>query len=271
MAGLDIRVILVEPKYEGNIGSVARVMRNLGYDGLSMVNPPDIGDTAMAMAVHARELLEKAYVTESLEDAIKGSNVVIGTTAKPGIMDGKSRSPVRAPFLTPSELRELLRGKTGTASILIGRDDVGLNNEELEICDIIVHIPTSKEYPVMNISHALTIILYELIAVRQGMSGDVVGVLGQPSGTSLLESALRCMGGNVFASGRKLSMKEEREQLLNHQQRILESVNYPAHRVERTIQTLRRIYGRANLTSKEIRTLCGILRRTEWKIRNRDS
>ncbi|MFQ6121101.1 MAG: TrmH family RNA methyltransferase, partial [Methanosarcinales archaeon] len=77
---LDIQIILVQPKYEGNLGSVARVMKNFGFKKLILVNPCKIDKTAKIMSAHAKDVLENAIIVNSIEDAIIESDIVVGTT-----------------------------------------------------------------------------------------------------------------------------------------------------------------------------------------------
>lgn len=79
---MNLRVVLVEPMYDGNVGSVARSMKNFGFDQLVLVNPCQIDDFGMAMASHAKDILEKAKVVATLEEAVNGASLVVGTTGK---------------------------------------------------------------------------------------------------------------------------------------------------------------------------------------------
>ncbi|MHC1567139.1 MAG: RNA methyltransferase [Candidatus Syntropharchaeia archaeon] len=225
---MQTRIVLVEPKYEGNIGSIARVMKNFGFTDLFLVNPPELGNDARIWASHASDVISCCKIFKSLDDALKGSNIVVGTTSKTG------KEAVRTPIISPKELREKIEGKEGIVSILFGREDVGLYNRELARCDIVVRIPTSHEYPVMNVSHAVTIILYEL--------------------------------RDVESKNLKIAGRNDIDLLLDHYRRLFDEIRYPTHKKEKTLTMLRRIFGRAGLTEKEVRTLRGILRKTEWRI-----
>lgn len=221
---MDLRVVLVDPLYGGNVGSVARAMKNFGFHDLVLVNPPEIGGEARAMASHARDILESARTVDTLGDAIGGS-LAVGTT---GMSGEKEAEHIRMPALTPRELRDDLQEHEGVVSLVLGREDQGLSNEELALCEIVVSIPTSKEYPVMNLSHAATIILYELSNVRPG---------------------------NV-----DLASHEDIDCFIEHLDRVLRIIDYREHKREKTLLMCRRILGRAVLTSREVSTLHGILR-----------
>ncbi len=77
---LNIRVVLVEPMYQGNVGSVARAMKNFGYSDLVLINPCELEGQARAMSSHARDVLEGARIVSTLEEAVKGADLLIGTT-----------------------------------------------------------------------------------------------------------------------------------------------------------------------------------------------
>lgn len=147
------RIVLVEPEYQQNIGYCARVMANFGFSSLWIVNPKvPLGDEAVMYAKHGVDVLKRAKVVQCLDDAVKGCDLTIGTTA----IKAGGRTIVRK-AITPEELK--LGGKT---AILIGREGNGLSPEELECCDVVVRIPADEKYPTLNISHALAVLLYEI-------------------------------------------------------------------------------------------------------------
>ncbi len=156
-----IRVVLVEPHYAGNVGSVARLMKNFEAGELYLVNPhvSPLDDEALRWAVHAKDVLEKARVVSSLEAAIEGSTFVAATTGRP-----HEKSVSRTP-MTPKQFAQrfghFLRGN-GVLTILFGREPSGLTNEEMQMADFTVTIPASPVYPILNLSHAVGVILYEL-------------------------------------------------------------------------------------------------------------
>ncbi|MFZ3148966.1 MAG: TrmH family RNA methyltransferase, partial [Methanothrix sp.] len=143
----------------------------------------------------------------------------------------------RVPCFTPAELAEKLRGKDGTVALLLGREDCGLNSEELALCDMLVSIPTSSNYPVMNLSHSAAVLFYELSQTENADGSKV-----------------------EMASGESLALLQDKTRSL------LAEVSYPWHKVEFTLLMLRRILGRAELTEREARTLLGLIKRIRWKI-----
>jgi len=210
-------------------------MKNFGFKDLVLVNPCRIEDFGSAMASHARDVLQMSRTVSSLQEALEGTNLVVGTTGK-RLEEAKHhlRQHLRVPCLAPWELAEKLRGKDGTVALLLGREDCGLDSEELAICDMIVSIPTSEKYPVLNISHAAAILFYELSIIENGSY-----------------------------------QMAKRESLLLLQDRcksLLQEVGYPEHKIEFTVLMLRRVLGRAELTEREARTLLGIIKNIRWKI-----
>lgn len=163
---MQVKVIILEPKYQVNLGYIARTAKNFGVKRLFIVNPRAklTGEKARMYAKHAYELLENAKIYKSLEDATKDCNLIVGTT---GIKE-KAKANFRRIYFAEEAVERMkkLKGK-GTIGLIIGRDDVGLRKEEVEKCDMLAYISTNPAYPVMNISHALAVFLYLLN--RQGI------------------------------------------------------------------------------------------------------
>lgn len=160
-----VRIVLVEPEYEINVGHCARVMANFGFDELWIVRPKcKIGKIALMYAKHASPLLKRAKIVKQLNSATRGC-LVVGTTAIKSVHRDVLRTSI-----TPEELTSIVSSQK--IAILFGREGTGLTKDELSICDVVVRIPTSQNYPTMNISHALAVILYVLSKERlfEGLS-----------------------------------------------------------------------------------------------------
>ncbi len=157
---MRFKIIIVEPRYQINLGYIARVSKNFGVRRLFLVNPrTKIGGRAIMFSKHAKDLLLNAKVYKSLEQAVAGCDVVIGTT---GIWR-KARVSFKDVYMVDKAIERLQKMKGDKiAAILIGRDDTGLKKDEIERCDMVAYIGTNPEYPVLNISHALGIMLYLL-------------------------------------------------------------------------------------------------------------
>jgi tRNA/rRNA methyltransferase len=232
---ISIRVVLVEPLYEGNVGSVCRVMKNFGFKDLVLVKPCPLGDFSKAMAMHAQDLLAAARIVDSFDEAIKGADVVVATTGKPGAhMD----SHVRNPYYNPKELRAMLKESSGTVALVFGREDCGLVNDILEHCDIVAYIPASTEYPIMNLSQAVAIFMYELSGFE---------------------------GGNI-----RLATSESMDLFYKHFDMLLDNIGYPEHKKDKTMMMIHRVYGRAMLNSRECYTMLGVLREIELAFKRRE-
>ena len=227
---MDIEVVLVNPVYEGNVGAVARVMKNFGYSELTLINPCELGAFARAMASHAQDVLDAAR-RKTLEDVLVASNLVIGTT---GI--ARSKASLRAPYQL-ARLGVKLSEMRGIASILFGAEDQGLSNEVLQECDVVVNVETSTKYPVMNISHAAAVILYSIASAT------------------------------TPAARRTVATHADLDRLLQHTSEVLEEIDFPAHKRRRVLLNLKRIWGRSELSSSEVRTLRGVLSRIELRLR----
>lgn len=231
--GPDLVVVLAEPKTTGNVGAVARAMANFGLDRLRIFGGVPLDDEAYKRALHAATVLEGARHFEGFEAALEGLDYIVGTS---GITNLNDKRHLRNP-LTPSQLAERVSTMEGTLGLVFGREDYGLYNEELAMCDVVVTVPTSPEYPVMNLSHAVAVVLYEL---HRDMA--------LPHET-------------VKAS------ETERDLLLNAFDDMMEVTDYPAHKVENTRVMLRRIIGRSTLSEWEYHTMMGVVNRANRRIR----
>ncbi len=137
----EIDIVLVEPIYEGNVGFAARVMKNFGFHRLVLINPCKLGNEADARASHAWDVLHNAEVC-TIEDVFARSNLVIAAT---GTVSKSVCRAMRMPFYSPKEIRERIKDTEGRISILFGRENWGLNNEEVKRSDLICTIPTAED------------------------------------------------------------------------------------------------------------------------------
>lgn len=147
--GSMVSVIFVEPESPGNVGSVARCMKNFGVHTLVLVNPCSLTG-AQKMAMHAEDILENAVIVDSLTEALTHVDIAVATTSETAGIARNAGAPHN------------LKNIPGHIGIVIGRESRGLTNEEIEQCDCVVSIPTSEEYPVLNAASACCILLYEL-------------------------------------------------------------------------------------------------------------
>jgi TrmH family RNA methyltransferase len=227
---LAIRIVFVEPEDEGNIGLLARTMKNFNVKDLYLVNPKACpkADFAERLAAHGLDVLKEAKTVENLEEAIKDVDLTIGTTAKKAA-DLKN---IRRSSVTPSQLVKNLTRMTGKAAILFGRESIGLTNDELEKCDFIVTIPANPFYSTLNVTHAAAIILYEIFKRRKIPSLPV-------------------------------AKSEEKRRLLTYFRQALEESGFPQHKIRKAVRALKNIMGRALTTRREIQVLIGAFRKIE--------
>jgi TrmH family RNA methyltransferase len=229
-----INIVFVEPESPGNIGFLARTMKNFGLYNLILVNPCELEKEAYFQAMHAKEIVSHAKIYGSLAELLKTEQMdfIIGTSGTPGGSYKLSRIPLK-----PHQLAESINS-TGKIAILFGREGNGLYNNEIELCDTLVSIPTDKKYPIMNITHAAAIVLYELFKNKSEF--QVKG---------LEEASL-----------------SEKQSLINEMGEMIKKLNIPEHKEKNGVKTFKNIIGRAFITGREAHTLKGILRRINRKI-----
>lgn len=153
----NITFVLVRPIYLGNIGSVARVMKNFAFNNLTLVAPPRNYKDAEAriMAVDAFDILKKCLVRSSLLDAVENSSMVFATTS------GRQRAQNLITLQQAAQEAAQL-SHSNAVSFVFGDEKNGLGNEELSLCHRLVHIETNPAFPALNLSHAVGVIAYEL-------------------------------------------------------------------------------------------------------------
>lgn len=226
---VDYEIILVEPKTPGNIGAIARLMMNFDVKNLSVLNPPEIDDEALARAMHAKSILSDFEEINDLSKKLKAFDLVVGTS---GITSEKEKE-----FLRKAETPEEFALKTcdypGRVAILFGREDKGLSNEELSYCDKLINIPSSDTYPILNLSHAVGVVLYEIFKNRD-----------EDSYTYDVEE-------------RKIG-ESDRNRLVNLFSKILNQIEYPEHKRRKTEVMFQKLLGRATTTKSEYHRLMGV-------------
>ena len=142
----DVRVVLVGPKFEGNVGAVARCMANFDVTELYLVNPCELGDTAFNRSKHGSQILENAVTVTSMEEAVDGCFLVVGTS---GVTTKGDKNYTRIP-VPVREFAESARGYDEKIALVFGREDIGLLQTELNRCDV------------LNLSHSVGVVLYEM-------------------------------------------------------------------------------------------------------------
>ncbi len=154
----SIKVVLVGTTHPGNIGAAARAIKTMGLRHLDLVSPKEFpSDEATYRSKAAKDILEKASTYETLLESVKECEVVIGTSAR----NRKVPWPVLNPKDASKEINLAVKNNSKVA-IVFGREDRGLTNEELGLCNLHVHIPTTEEYSSLNLAQAVQIMTYEI-------------------------------------------------------------------------------------------------------------
>lgn len=228
----NIYIILLLPKKAGNVGSVARVLKNFNVEKLRIVTKKKITETfeAKKMAVHAEDVLSGAEIFSNLQSAIKDLNVIIGATGKK-----HKEIPERLNIRDLGNIISL--SQKNKIGILFGPEDRGLSNDEISLCNFSLTIPTSKKYSSLNLSHSVAVVLYEIF--QQYHSYE--------------------------PSKRVLASKESMERLYERMKEVYLEIGFlDKINPERILKVLKNIYDRALLNEREVRILMGVLKQTIW-------
>jgi TrmH family RNA methyltransferase len=236
---MSIRIILVGTTHPGNIGAVARAMKNMGITDLALVNPRYFPDKeATARASGAEDLLDNATVTETLTDAIADCVFVAGASAR--------ARAISWPCLEPRECASKLieERARGPVAAVFGPEKSGLSNEDLDHCDALLTIPTNPDFRSLNLAMAVQVLTYELQAAHAE----------KPAG---------------YTAETPLATSRDLELFYEHLERVLTDLRFldpdnPRHLMRR----LRRLFIRARPDQNEVNILRGILTAVE---RDRDA
>lgn len=237
----NIRIVLVETSHPGNIGAVARAMKNMCLSDLYLVSPKIFPSAdATSRASGADDLLASAVVCESLQEAIADCQLVIGASAR-------SRS-ITVPDESPRVCAERLavEAKDKKIAILFGRENSGLKNHELDLCQTLLSIPSNSAYSSLNIAAAVQVVCYELMVAAQLE-------VAQPK---VLESPL--------------ATSAQMESFYEHLYQALEEIGFINPEKSTSImRRLRRVYHRASLDTKELDILRGILKKSTARLQKK--
>lgn len=241
----NIRVVLVNTSHPGNIGAVARAMKTMGLSDLRLVTPDQYPHPyATSRSAGAEDLLEKAEVVTSLEEAINDCQLVIGTSAR------ERRIPW--PLINPKECAELAGQATSSnkkVAVVFGREDRGLTNEELAHCNFHVNIPACEGYSSLNLGAAVQVVTYEL-RMYELTQAEGMGLSTLPQSNS----------ERNFPE----ASHDEVERLLVHFEELLTQVEFLDPENPGVVMTrFRRLFQRAMLDSKEVNMLRGMLSDTQ--------
>jgi tRNA/rRNA methyltransferase len=231
----NIRIVLVGPLYGGNVGSVCRVMKNMGLNNLNLVAPDkDLDwDEAKKFAYRAVDVLKKRNTFPTLAEAVADCGLVAGASARVGMYRDHAKSPREwAP--------DLLEGAQKVpVAIVFGREDKGLTNEELALCTQIIQIPSSDEYTSLNLSHAVMVCCYEMF-----VAADIF----EPSEEKSPEAP-----------------SHMRERMFALWEKTLRANGFMMpEKADHMMMGLRRILSRGTLTDNDVRILMGMASQSLW-------
>lgn len=241
----QIRIVLVQPAGARNVGSVARVMKNMGLQRLILVDPQcDVRDPeARMMAVHGEDILAQAQTVGSLGAAVADCQQVVGATGRSQAYPSEWQLQMPRHALPPL-IADII------SAIVFGPEDRGLSNDELALCHHHVMIPADPVYPSLNLAQAVGILAYELRLAALSLS---------PSGSPTLSPAtFRDRPRDPAPHGVMTSFFE-------HLEAVLLQIGYlQPHTRRRKLSKFRAIFQRATLTLPEVALFRGILRQLSW-------
>jgi TrmH family RNA methyltransferase len=224
----NISIVLVDTKTPANIGSVARAMMNMGFSRLVLVDPPeDKNGEALKLAAGAHEILDRAEVRGTLKDAVSDQGLVLGASRH----KGRRRRNVHTPREMAEQAVPLL--ERNKVSLVFGNEVNGLESADLALCHELISIPSSEAFSSLNLSHAVMIVMYEFF----------VAFAAAPSPASTV-----------------LAPDQELEHFYEHLKNTLLDVEFIDDRNrEHMMSSLRQLFGRTRLDTREVGILRGIL------------
>ncbi len=235
-----ISVILVEPSKPQNLGSIARGMMNFGFENLIIINPqlelanPEIE----VVARRANYIINQAQLVTDLNEIRESFDFLIGTTARVGGDYNLKRVAVPPERLLNDEFDYEKIG------IVFGKEQSGLSNEEIALCDLIITIPTHESYPVLNLSHAVTIILYFLFQKLSNLNNEI----------------------SEDKPKHRAATYRERKQILSYYEKLVESTSYHPEKRHVALQAFSNIISRGYVTGRELTTLMGVFKWIELNL-----
>ncbi|TFF87165.1 MAG: TrmJ/YjtD family RNA methyltransferase [Promethearchaeota archaeon] len=252
----SITIILLRPENSGNVGSIARIMKNFDFSNLVIINPIEkekniFSYETQGYAMHGKDILLNAKIlnplpqtshVEFVEKSLKSFDLVIGTTAK-----GKKYNNINRISIFPRELDlPISHKKKYNVAILFGKESRGLTNKELDYCDILLRIPTGNEYPTLNLSHACGIILYELFkkihTIKHGRGQSPV----------------------------LLADKKERILLYKIIKKLIKKLKIRNYKKGNVLKAFKNVLERAFITKKELSLILGLFSKTYNLIKDLD-
>ena len=223
-----VRIVLIDPSHPGNIGSVARAMKNMAVTDLVLVRPRSFPHPeSNALAAGADDILANARIVATVAEAVADCGFIAGTTSRPRSYYWE--------FTTPRDVAARIVGASDESrvALLFGSERYGLGTEDLQYCNVLVRIPANPEYCSLNLAMAVQLITYEIFMARE-----------QPQSVTQLELPL--------------APSDAVEHFYTHLQQVMNEIDFEdktGHLMER----LRRLFNRAQMDRNEVNILRGIL------------
>lgn len=186
---MDLYFILVKPAVPGNIGAAARAIKTMGYTRLRLVAPGDyLGPEARMLAHASREILEGAEVFAGLKQAIADLDMTVATTAK--------TRDARVEYLSASEIPGMIRSKGSSVKkigLVFGREESGLSNEEIRMCDLVSSIPMKGPYPSLNLGQSVMIYAYLMATFDRTEPEPALQALDQEGFRAMMDKSTKVL------------------------------------------------------------------------------
>lgn len=228
-----ITIILIEPEFETNIGAIARTIKNFEINNLIIINPKtQISEHAFIVAKHAKDILENAKIINEYDLSIlKQFDTVVAMTAKTSSKYNINRNAL----YVDEFVKKIKQTQDNNTAIIFGREGDGLFNNEIDMCDYTITIPSSKEYRTLNLSHSVSIFCYEYFKHKNQKKKY------------------------------KTLPKKEKESMYELLKKITSTLNYNPGKRTTAIKVFRRIMEKAMPSIKESTTMMGLFRKIEEK------
>jgi len=237
----NISIVLYQPKYAGNVGSVARAAKNMGITKIIIVGTIDLDREVMQQrSTHlAADVLDQIQYVDSLEAVLGSFHYLVGSTAR----IGKARGPFVSPRSAAQQIADI--SQNNKVALLFGPEDTGLANDQLRLCHLVVTIPTSREFTSLNLSQAVMILCYEIFIAS---STAAFPEEAQP----------------------RIALASELEGLYGQLKHLLGKIGFlNPENPEYWMLDLRRLFSRLHLSSREVKIFRGICRQLEWYAENK--
>lgn len=232
----NIKIVLKHTSHPGNIGAIARAMKNMGLSKLILIKPKLFPSAeAYARASGAEDIIDNAVVVDTLDEALADCELILGCSARLRALSW--------PVLNPRESGEKIASYScaGKVALLFGSEQSGLSNEDFEFCHYQCHIPTCENFASLNLSHAVQVFVYEIrIAMLKAQT--------------------------IKPSSQKLANAEEIKFLMEHLMEYLSEIEFYHPKKSHILEhRLKRLIARVQLEKEELNVLRGILTATQKK------